>query len=1488
MSNEPHVQYPSFQFPTAKSHDDPATALLEEWLGKPRYPQELRADEGRPIEAETLARAYGKKSTHLASILHKNFVNAEGWWLAFAPLQRQPGLIQHWDVVTLDRGVMEPAPEDTAPHFVTYRSEEHEEVLTRYNNGAEFHHDALMRPDFGPKDMNIKMSIIVSDGYITTKLIVQLAIINAPLHYQNTNLDRGRSYASAQDALRDEIEMTGIFSKDEKAIYRLKGYMDELTKDASVTFDMAVVTKGTLNFLALAGDFETEAYRRGEKKIEERLTLGARSMRGAIPGITFYEDEIWNLQNMSPDNLNLFQRVMMSGGYSVLRGSDFGKYLDTFPAVLKYSLKVADMRSDDYRIWDINDAIASNQRWDDDGNLLSHHQGLIDNLAGEIQRSGVRLWNGLVDPYIWKSGSHLSLSGHNPLTSGEGYHVVEHWGDQDTYYRSIDQDIDHGRMFSKNVRRELTTMDMDNILELEKLRDQLHEVDAIDESIEAFFVAVTANAENRNGPDFAAHNAFLLKANPQGSVQIPGVEHAPHQYHAALGLTEQASDMQKRGALYVENAEGQRLYVWKLVPDPDTRITINGNDRQFRARLDSNVLRVGLNIPEDPIVLDTEIRNLIQAPDLAGQTVAYVLATFEAFGEVARDGSAPLWNRRLEANSKYRSKEQQVLDLAGAGDIAAVDVANNVTQGFLAPRLVSAPMIPYGMGNVTGLATLAQMYNNGDCRGWDETMCAQAYAGVRSLRRYMDIVQRVYPHAILFDANYVPNFMATGDSKVDRVNSVLASLWDHIKYPIWARVPFKTTEFRGAEWMVELELQDMTGVNLNLATDFDHEDHAENNVEIRTLLGYMGFRLSGERVGGYRAHLGDEEASVSVPELAKVLRTLLTSRHITPSLLNTLKANAQGEGEISDAQTLFRVYSDENEDNRSHLGRTYAQTRNLEMRDQKDRSSFAWFFQDEIVPTHRAQEGADRTRAISLFNGILGLTYGAYVGDNNTYYVSRGMIETFKNFDDVERSSRKQARREKSALSDLERSLPDAPNQILSKTLWINTRLTLSETSWHAVGEAVSSEQTSSLAALGREMKRPIRPTNPLNPNEPLAAGVINWEPDVIVRDMDNIRSYLLQLKHARADVPARGIDSTIFASAHFARADTRNVRRRIATAEEMRDGFSALDDQPQWMPGTMREDAAGPLYEMETFTDRTGSPLDNLSRVVQKDFLVTRLAAVAQDNTDFIARMGSTLLELTRVHRNSLLVWLKEGLPIPSACQMLAQPFMRVRADSMLWAKGGSDTAQTGYNYEDAVLQFNGVNKVWIVHFTIWLNCAVLDVTKFLLQPDVRYAGYESGIDNTVFQEPDAFNPEDIDFSQGSGFVFDCGSRFAREDAIAQANPLSLYGKYDPRVLPHKFQNRDGIMNSDRPHFPSFLYYNYVWGLTDLNRKAQLPDGTFHGLRESTHIPGLLYPRKNLFWEETTKDWTKVERGDGILGDFDPPMKAVLNGTVQRLKIKY
>ncbi|NGX53830.1 MAG: hypothetical protein K1000chlam4_00550, partial [Chlamydiae bacterium] len=71
-------------------------------------------------------------------------------------------------------------------------------------------------------------------------------------------------------------------------------------------------------------------------------------------------------------------------------------------------------------------------------------------------------------------------------------------------------------------------------------------------------------------PTFATHNAFLLKPNPPGSVQIPGVEHDLHRKHATPLLMEQAMDMQKRGALYVEDMTGQRLYVWKLVPDPET------------------------------------------------------------------------------------------------------------------------------------------------------------------------------------------------------------------------------------------------------------------------------------------------------------------------------------------------------------------------------------------------------------------------------------------------------------------------------------------------------------------------------------------------------------------------------------------------------------------------------------------------------------------------------------------------------------------------------------------------------------------------------------------------------------------------------------------------------------------------------------------------------------------------------------------------------
>jgi len=170
----------------------------------------------------------------------------------------------------------------------------------------------------------------------------------------------------------------------------------------------------------------------------------------------------------------------------------------------------------------------------------------------------------------------------------------------------------------------------------------------------------------------------------------------------------------------------------------------------------------------------------------------------------------------------------------------------------------------------------------------------------------------------------------------------------------------------------------------------------------------------------------------------------------------------------------------------------------------------------------------------------------------------------------------------------------------------------------------------------------------------------------------------------------------------------------------------------------------------------------------------------------------------------------------------------------------------------------------------------------------DVKFEGYDGGMDDTINDNPTDWDIQNIDFGLvKSSFVFSCGANWSRDTALKTANPLCLFGKYDPRGIPHNFANRNNVFSPDGPLWPSFPYYEFVWHFSALNAQTEMDWSSFSAVRSSTYIPGLMPMANHLIYDEQTKDLTKKVQGTGHLDCFEPPFKSILNGRVPFLNNK-
>ena len=1467
MTNQPHYKFPDAHFPLTKGHMDTDLGQIAEYFG-PSRSLELKASEGRPIDSTTLANEYSGVNQHITNILHTNFVNGQGWYFNFAPI-RQTDMNQTWSVFTMDQHAMEPAPEDTAPRYTTHRREDHMETLTRYNIGTRARHDFFKRPE-GKVVMENNMASMISGGWITAKLLVGQAVINSKMHWKEWQHEHGPRYTNVMEAMSDEYNYFGALSKDEKGIYKLHHQVVQMTKDASPDFNMIVLAKGSLNFLALANSYETEVYRRGEKVVEHRLSMGAKSMTGIFPGITIWEDEIFTLQNLGPDEINQFVRIALIGRFTMVDGSDFGEHMDSYPASKVLSIKHASMDIDAYKKLSIYTFIDKCMRWGDDDELTPHMQGLLDNAEALLQRAGIRLHHpDLIDPYAWRDDSYIGNNEVNGLVSANGsiqtngFHVIRHWGDMDPHYFTVRQNLLFGERAATIVKKEMKDQELTEVRDLKLLIERLYDIeDTLDESIEGFFFAVAANPENK---DKASPNSLMLKANRHGCVQPPHVDRKISKV-SGVRLSQAARDASDGnvlpgGALFVYDPRNNaKLFVWAFEPE---------------SYIEEGGVKILSPNPSDPMFGVHDIKttwgvtNPVRVTGgakvgVVGSPAFYILAPIHQFGEITENGEAPQWWRNDDDIAENRSI---LIRLAEGNNGAAIINGDNIVVGgdiplgYKSPRLVAAPSVLPGYGLITGAATLAQMFSDGNMRGWDREICETAFKGTRSAYKMARILMRISPSCELLSERYTSSFMLTKDPEMNKINNLLSNLWDHVKYPLWIRA---TGEING------LSAGSLTGVRTGISGDVDINSMAQvglDGADLDNLLKAMGFKTIGPQSNAE----GLVNQAIPTAQLKSKLSAIINNNNIDGTVFDNLQQPAQ-------YKKLFSSYK-----GKSGVGKAYTTLlKNLGVElSATEHDEFA------SAMAHTIYKMTDIDQSTYVFNALLGLAYASVIGGSRTISHTAESIQTIieksKGFGNAKRKATNQSGTQSKKIKDARASVEAAnDDNIPDNSLYVNSRLAISARAWHNLVTKVEDAGTEETVTIHRIANHIIRPSDPNDINRPLA--------NIVGTKDAQMKESLLTMQHARIGGNSR-LTGTIFGSAHLiGRTSLSDELYRPTTSEDVArvesSKYDPYRDKNQHMPQSLITDQNGPLYDSSSSrVDREGHPIAETELIAQKKWLIFRYQQISDLASDDIVRMGALMLCLTKVVKSSLTNWVKEGLPIPDCCYIFAQPWIRLRMSSGLWAQGGEGTAITGYNYDDVVLQFNGMNKTWHMHYTIWLNCAIFDPTKFVIMQDIKHEGYVGGMDDTINDSIEDWDPQNLDWGTvKSGFIFSCGATFDRDLALKVANPLCLYGKYDPRGLPQNFADRNRVFSPDAPLWPSFPFYEYIWNFTAINQMNDVDYSTFAAIRESTYIPGMMPMGTHLTYSETTKDITHKIRGTGHLDPYDPPYKSILNGKVEFL----
>jgi hypothetical protein len=420
--------------------------------------------------------------------------------------------------------------------------------------------------------------------------------------------------------------------------------------------------------------------------------------------------------------------------------------------------------------------------------------------------------------------------------------------------------------------------------------------------------------------------------------------------------------------------------------------------------------------------------------------------------------------------------------------------------------------------------------------------------------------------------------------------------------------------------------------------------------------------------------------------------------------------------------------------------------------------------------------------------------------------------------------------------------------------------LTFSNAYWKAGHNRFAKDEANHTAYL-KYLRNPIRPTNPARPNEPLAPQIFatNFEGAAANELKDNLR----QFQYARGPMDGRGLTGFKFPyPQHPLNADPQPMAL---------DGFSVLDEQPQRAhPDVLYAGSMSPFY----VSDESGQG-------AYKYYMEQRYRAIVEAKLDPIVRFGALGLLFSKVTKKSMIACLDEKVSPPSLVYLLVQPFVRVYTQGGVWAEGGLQTARLLFKWSDLSFQYQATTKKWMAHYTLWLDCLISQPAKIAYLTDIKCAGYVGGMDDLLYMHPPLHSSK-LDF-RSSMFVFDCGSTFSRDYARKTANPMSLFGKFNPAMFSYRFnETTQNSLANPHPPYPSFYYYNFLWNFTDINKNSTFKNMTYKQMRSGRpYYPGMLFMGKHKSWNPMTKEFSKIHRGTGPLKNFDPPLKPVLNGKI-------
>lgn len=399
------------------------------------YNQKMPLYNAVPQTAPTWDFTHAGSEERLKTMLYNGVEKSDGWWFKFAPVVVFTKGFTSWTTKNVPKYAWNPAAESTAPRLVQVETQEHQVAIGRFNLGAKVKHENYLTPE-GQEELFLKLNAIASGLVVTQKLGIGAAICDAKLYYREQNRLM-KVYVNLADALQLQKNMYGAMSKDPLGLHKILANIPEFTKfnPSPPDFNMCVVPEGAMAHYKYGSQsrYHTDASLRGEKGVDETLSLGTKQFKGILDYPVF-EDKTFTLSNLGPEETNMFKRRTVLGQYAILEHNDHAPPDMCGPGMP--SIEIVTMPTDDWTRITLKECLDNCPRFSKfDGSIFDFTQPLIDSWDAMLAHWGSHDQNTMIDPWIVpykKKDSPVVMQ------------VAEFIGEQDVRYRSEENDVQVG------------------------------------------------------------------------------------------------------------------------------------------------------------------------------------------------------------------------------------------------------------------------------------------------------------------------------------------------------------------------------------------------------------------------------------------------------------------------------------------------------------------------------------------------------------------------------------------------------------------------------------------------------------------------------------------------------------------------------------------------------------------------------------------------------------------------------------------------------------------------------------------------------------------------------------------------------------------------------------------------------------------------------------------------------------------------------------